>query len=696
MKKSKLAKILLCVMLPAFVMLGGCDYTGDYNWNNNDDLKDMLENLNKDPDYYKRLTYTYYDNNGKQLNTNVFKEAYVFVDPGKDGTYFDHKTGESVGFAELASRELTTLSQDIAYKLMSVYGDDSIAITQEISEDIKTIETNNTLTSQYKIKNNKADSLGTFEEVDKNIYKNNYVNNKYRLDDMYTLSLLSVNNNGQMADDTNINYFKSMFSLKNAINGVGFNVEFDTTNQNWLSKTEVSNSNRQWNTVNAGLNNIDALSNYLYDKILSIKTGGSNNIYSIDCLGFTTGQVQSIKNMILNDVIGSGNINNDTIALNNIIANSSDTLSEQGVYVQIDSSAFDGTIFWGNTAVLEAIDTYVAQKDIDSNAERILKNTLAFQNYLNMFEYKAYEVVVDKIVELALNNSEYNNDQLVDAEKHPLYFLYPRIAVMIVPSAYFGGDLGLNEEEMEELENSNYNDLLDKYGSNYNFNDISSTLEKFLPSWKILSIVFKPEDVYGINNVTEDRIDGVIVTDLELTFAGQEGYTSIIESTVSYVSNGNQMLDANSASLQDKLVGDACPDIKDEEYSSSHYITLVDLSKVDSTKINDYVIAKYDGFDFSVEAEKENSTISVNRVDVSENAYYNRVDGLPYDSSFVKYTEDSDGNLILDMDACLGNNYVKVDINFLEIKDMQNKNDVTDSVKRTDLNILIIEPSVSN
>lgn len=700
MKKSTIAKILMCIMFPSMLMLGGCVDSGsdDGGLNDNPQLKDMVENTQDDPDYYKKFTYTYYDSDGKQLKTSAFKEAYVFVDPGKDGSYFDHKTGASVGFAELASRELTTLSNDIAYRLMAVYGDDSIESSREINENIKVIETGETITSQYKLKNIYSDSLDVYEETDKTIYNANYTNGVYRLDDMYTLALLSVKGGSQASDDTYFDYFSQMFSLKNAISGGGFNVEFNSSNPNWFGKTGSINSDRQWNIKNGGINSVDALAVYIYDKLLSIKTGGSNDIYSIDHLGFTISQIANIKSMILSDVIGTGNVNYDTVALENIKANSSDIITEQGCYVTAHTDIVEGqTMFGGNTAFLTALNTYIAEKESSSIAESKFKSDIAYDSYVNMFAYKAYNLVVDKIVDLALNSNEYDAEgELVDSTKNPLYFLYPRVAVMIVPGAYLGGEGDEDDDYLEEGEDGyDYDEIADKSGYDENF-EPATTMEPYLPSWKIISVVYKPDAVYGINNVTEERIDGVVMSDLDIAFVGEEGYTSIIESSVSYVANGNQILNGDDARVQDILVDNVCPDMTASSYPDNHYLTLLDMTKMEKDQLLNCVLGAYNGFDFVEESKKEGSGLSIYRVGTTDSTvYYNRVDGLPYSSSFMKYVEDSEGNLILDMSTCLGTNYVKIDVNFLQIEDSQ-KNNVTASVKRTNLGIISIEPQTAS
>lgn len=695
MKKSTIAKMLMCIMFPSVLMFGGCvggDNGGGLD--SNPQLKDMVENTQNDPDYYKRFTYTYYDSNGNKLSTSAFSEAYVFVDPGKDGVYHDHKTGASVGFAELAMRELSTLSKDIAYKLMSVYGEETtVNDTQEISEDIKIIETGETITSQYKVKNSKSDSLGIFEDSDKAIYNTNYTNGVYRLDDMFTLSLLSINSGSEMADDTNFEYFEEMFGLKNAISGGGFNVVFDITSPNWFDTSDTLNSDRQWVVKNNGINTVDALATYIYDKLLSIKTGGSNDIYSIDHLGFTTSQIASIKSVILSDVIGTGNVNNDTISLQNLIENSADAVPAQGKYVSLNSTIVEGqTIFNGNSAFVNALTTYLTTKDTESNAESVLKQSVAYQSYVNMFGYKAYGVVVDKIVDLALNSSEYDaEDVLVNAEENPLYFLYPRVSVMIVPGEYLGGENTAEEDDLGDDEDYDFDEIADQSGYDENF-EPSTTMEPYLPSWKIISIVYKPDAVYGINNVTEERIDGVIVSDLDLAFVGEEGYSSVIESRVSYVSNGTQIVSGDDARVQDILIDDICPDMSASNYPDNHYLTLFDMTKMEKEQLLSCVLGTYNGFDFIQEAENASSGLSIYRVGTTDSTvYFNRVDGLPYKKSFMKYNEDSEGNLTLDMSSCLGSNYVKIDVNFLQIEDSLG-NDVLNVVKRTNLGIISIEP----
>lgn len=679
-------------MLPAFLLLGGCDMgeTAEID----DDLQDIIDNVTDDPNYYDKFTYTYYTSAGKKLQTSAFSEVYVFVDPGKDGSFYDKKTGHNVGFAELADRELKTLSKDIAYKLFSVYGEsDVLNETMYIEQSIKDLTTSDTYNSDYKVKITNQTSLGDFIEADKTVYLKAYPLNKYSFDDIFTLSLLNVNcSDGATTGDENLSVVKSMFQFNNAMSGYGFNVNF--SDSDYFSIASTSNADRSWNSVNLGKANLSDLAMFIYEKILEIKSGG-NNIYNIDRLGFTTAEIASIKSVILNEVIGASNVNADNAALQNIIKNSNDVVQDQGEYITLNPDLVSGkTIVNGNNEFNTAFENYLnGNLTIDA-----FKATDAFGEYASMFEYKAYETIVDAIVDEALNSPEYNGSDLVDANESPLYFMYPRIAVMIVPGIYLGGDSDDYNEDVEEDEDYDFEEIIDKSEYDENYEPVT-TLQPCLPSWKIISVVYKPDDIYGINNSTEKRIDGVLVPSLDITFVGEEGYVASIENNVTYVAGDVEMVDPNTTFVSDDLQEDVCPDLSST--TKNHYIELFDISKVDD--INDYVLGAYNGYDFVEESKKDGSTLNISKVKVESQdstVYFNQVNGLPYMkniknednslTSFIQYEEDIDGKLHLNMEM-LGSNYVKIDVNFLEIKDL-NGNDITSVVKRTKLGIISLEP----
>ena len=681
MKKSVIAKILICIMFPAFFLLGGCDFDNN-EIPKNAQLEQMQENLEKDPDFYKKFTYTYYNSDGKKLTASAFQEAYVFVDPGKDGRYDDRKTGKVVGFAELANREMSILSQDIAYKLLSVYGGVNTAENQSIEEIIKNIETGEIYNSTFNVKNDKVASLGKFEDDDKLKYNNDKEVKKYNLDDFFTLSLLNANKSEvdeKRITDENWKSISNMFVLEDAILGAGQGVIFDeSTHQMVVSP--IKDTSRVWQSEIVGANGLDSLATLIENKIRLIKTGGTNDVYVIDHLGFTNSEISSIKKVVLDEIIGEQNVANDEIAKSELVKNSNDVLVNQGVFVTLND---DGTINSSSAygvKLQEYIDGTITLEQFSNLPE--------FKSYAKMFTYKAYTDVVNKIVDLAINNSEYDGDDLVDAEENPLYFLYPRISVMIVPGAYLGGE----SENFEENEDGEYNfdEIADKSEFNENY-EPKTTMEPYLPSWKIISIVYKPDAVYGINQVTNERIDGVIVPDIDIAFVGEKGYVSLIESHISYIANGVNKVDPNNTMVSDILQEDVCPDMTASDYADNHYLSIFDITKLKREQLDEYVLKKFDGFDFVEKANESGSRMSITRVGTTDSTvYYSRVDGLPYLKSFMKYNEDEKGNLMLDM-SCLGTSYVKLDINFINIKNNKNE-DVTNSVKRTNVGIISIEP----
>lgn len=727
MKKRWLACIMSFLMLSSVFLFSACDFSesGDTD----PKLQSIIDANNNGVDF-NSFTYTYFDEDGRALLGSAFKEAYVFVDPGSEALYYDNKTDSSVSFADLVEREADTIAENLAHRLIATYGShitSNVVINQQIIEGADSNHSAEILESIYNIKFDSSDSLGDNIKESTSFNEEVLIENdpiRYYLDDKYMLSLLmgikniidtdfSEGNLQTIKDD--LNTLKQYFLFDEYVpegeeaidvvimSGAGFN--FTINNKLEIIKATADADNlHQWEIYNTlGSVDLEGLKEELKNLVLDVKSGLTTDSSVVDHLGFTTNDLQKLKELIVERIIGEENYDYDNECLSAIIMSSSNNTSDLGAYVTLNKDDLDNIRINGTS---EFEIEYQNIKDVFASGVSDLEKTEAYeafianvetQNYLKMFDYKGYELALDAMINGVFTSPQYINDgeNDISVTNENLYPLFPRIQVMIVPGIYLGGEYDESmEEDLEEDEEGNYDyqDMADKSGYDPTSEPVT-TMEPYLPSWKIISIVYKPGDYYGVNNVTDVQIDGVIVPDMDIAFVGEVGYTSIVESTVTYMADGNKVLSAGEIFVSDELVDDICPDMTASEYPDNHYLTLFDLINTKPEDLDRYVLSGYNGVDLR-DMASENDKIKLGKITTTDGSvYYEQVDGLPVDESFLTLVETETGPVI-SMPG-LGDNYLKLDINFNKITDV-NRNDITAVKKRTELGIITIEPHTAS
>ena len=724
MKRRWLASLICFLMLSSVLLFSACSVLNG-EAPENSDTQNMIDNYGKVD--YEAFTYTYYNADGRNvlgpaLINSAFNEAYVFVDPGSEGTYYDKKTNATLTFVQLLEKEVGLLSADLAYRLIATYSDTNSEIFYK-KQDLYTIIEQEMVhfDSTYKVQYAMEDALGADLDSD-TLFTDAVIDAttpaRYYVEDEYFLSLLAGLNNidesgvTQTNKDNFKNILKKYFVLNqdasalsvNAIAGAGFGTTINKS-LNIENPTSVANTDHDWVVMDTiGEYNPDTieskLAEVLYDLIIDVKSGNTS-IENIDHLGFTEDEKALLKEKLIAEIIGEDNYNYDMACLDNIIKNSSDIDSEKGKYVTINAdNRINGNVSFETlfSQIKERLVTAGSPEDVDYvNYYNQFMNEPDVVNYLKMFDYKAYDIGLDAIVKNVFLSPQYNNEILVPntgENSENLYQLFPRVQVYIVPGMYLGGeyDESMEEDLGEEPEDYDFDEIADK--SDFNVDEEpKKTMEPYLPPWKILSVVYKPGNVYGINRVTEERIDGIIVPDIDIAFVGEEGYTSVIESTITYVTDGNVVIPAGEKFLSTELIDDVCPDMTAEDYPDEHYMKLFELTETTGDDLDKYILKEYDGVDLKVLAA-ENEKIRIGKVSTTGGkVYYEKVDGLPVDENFLTLTESQSGNII-DMPG-LGNYYLKLDINFNKIADV-NGNNITASQKRTNLGVISIEPHTAS
>ena len=756
MRKRWLASLICFIMLSSVVLFSACTGGSDATSDTDPKLQGILDSVEEGVDF-EAFTYTYYDADGRKLLGSAFKEAYVFVDPGSDGLYYDKKTKSTITFADMAEREADTLAQNLAHRLIATYGDHTIAdivISEEIKEGIDTNLSADVLESDYSIRFNTANALG--ENIKENTqFKDEVINestpSRYFLNDEYLLSLLmgihDVTEAGvpqAVLDDFAVlkkfivldEIVKEGETPENVVvmSGAGFDATINKEVE-IIASTATANTDHEWEIMKLGSSDpiFDVLKNQLVEIILQVKSGLSMSYENIDHLGFTKNDLTYLKSLIIENIIGEANYEYDMEGFEAILDASSNQISYADYYVTLNkddaeniringSSQFE-TEYQSIKTKYDSIksekedldemlaslgasdDTYkAALEEYNKNYELYIQNYNTFmsdhvtQDYIKMLNYKGYDVALDAMIESALNSPQFILEEAIPEEgvgAESLYPVFPRIQVLIVPGMYLGGEYDESmEEDLEEDEEGNYDyeDMANKSEFDATQEPVT-TMEPYLPFWKILSIVYKPDDVYGVNNVTSEQINGIIIPDMDIAFVGEVGYTSMIESTISYVVGGNEVIPPGEKFVTDELVDDVCPDMTASDYPDNHYISLFDLLKTEKEDLNNYVMGAYNGVDIKTLAET-NDQIKIGKITTSDGTvYYEQVDGLPVDEDFITLVETESGNVI-SMPG-LGENYLKLDINFNKITTTDGA-DVTNTKKRTELGIITVEPHTAS
>lgn len=435
MKKRKIMSIILSLfMCFCFCFLTACSIGnlenpkfGDDNGSSSGGVYSSDETEEKDP-----ATSKYFD--GVVIlfrpDSNSAEDSFV-----------DGVTNTRMKFNVLLDRQISMLADDILNRLVGVYGTGYADFDSSVL--LKDKEDNNVLYNLIPAGYSPKNALATYDNInDGYLYNDGTV-----VSDLSTIDLTQtaswayafLNEKGTLTNSiTDSNLFKYNFGFKNAING--FNIKTktrtDETTPQWsfngFNYNIIDDYKWNWNTGAVNIDDITtntlflnyknnlkmALSSLLltgeYDVNGSYdfdQTNYDNNLSNISHLGILDFDKKVIKDFIKDVIIGKDLIDSDRSVL--------DLLTEN----------FDLTNFSG----------------IEPDADTLLSMSEEELNNLDkMHTYKAYDLIVNAIVEQAVSNTFENTNA-------PIYAKMPRLSYMYMSWEQIESD---GEETGDEFKTS--------------------------------------------------------------------------------------------------------------------------------------------------------------------------------------------------------------------------------------------------
>ncbi len=502
MKHNLFKKLLsLILLLPAF-MFAGCDLLT---------IKPSDEYSGTTPD----KTHT--------TSGDPFLGAYVIVDPGSDAMFDDAYTGRQQTFAQLIDRQFNVLSEEITYRLLAVYGDETAERLEE-----KEI----TFAEEYVLDVPKANII-TDSSAAGNLIDANNINTWSYINSFIT-------GTGDIVPNA--------FKTQNAI--LGGNKFVITESQGEATggfSTEV-NTERKW-LVNA--TNIKAsLELAMLKAVSGINDNKQNCINAIDHLGFTENDINNIIKAIYKDVIGENNIAEDEINKQNLIS----TIANIG----------------GTDLIIP--DNYMAvvedRQETSANEQEVWRTS---------HEYKAYTLLVTSIIESAIANGQVSVSTNV-------YSDLPRANVLFMDIYTLQGT---SKEEVEDAENGDIDydyetdaevPPLEKY-----LDDLRIISIILIPN----QVTSSPNMFVNGELVADEsiKLDGFILGSIDFALSGEDGYNSTLYADIEIMAKGNKITQSGEENFKSdnvELYGSKIPENDDE----SNYNVYIDLLPEEYTKTN--------------------------------------------------------------------------------------------------------------
>ncbi len=372
----------------------------------------------------------------------------ILYKPNVGSTQDEFKDGitkNNMTFNQLVDRELSMLADDILFRLSGLYGQNYFS-GMSGGYNIRDKE-NNSVTLQPENKDAQfttPSALSDYDNDNKTYYYDNgdsargYTNLEEieswavasnTIIQVSETNMLDPNAGTILCDETSANYIIRNFNLKDAIIGSGFSIDSSTVTigdaevqiytkvspaqvsayaWNW---TIPSTSATQYEYVQVYRNNlrmalssvlsgkaIDKTSDYAFDQ-----TTYNANISNIEHIGLLSYDQEIIKELIKQVIIGEENVKYD----NEIV----ELFSEHGV----------------NVNDFEGFEFDLTEEELSSKDETFINNynTLRAPVYNKMHYYKAYELVVDAIMEQIVSNKFSGTDKNIYPEM-------PRLSSMII------------------------------------------------------------------------------------------------------------------------------------------------------------------------------------------------------------------------------------------------------------------------
>lgn len=606
-------------------------------------------------------------------NSDYFDDAYLLVDPGYDAEFINGYTGQSTQFYSLVERQVETLTEDIYAKLNYVYGQvggDSTIIKDELGlyglYVLPSITIEQTLTSQNLTDAEDDTTAGV---------------KKYNLSSLNDLSLIAqLNTRLDAPIKPNTRIMPLYFA--NAING-GYTYSYvianDIVNEGY---TDTLNTSRAWAYANVSnlkqllmLNIAEVLAGYNLSDLSATYSASAylGALAAVDHLGLMQADISALKSYLLNKVIGTDNIEYDFTCLN----------------------AFNGIVD-GNIDIDETVGNVVLEGDnliisgnLGFDAQLHINNAegLYCLPFIEMHNYKAYEVVIDAIVEQAsklMLTHSVNTDVKVSA-----YTQFPRLTVYTVPMDILDGSTTTNYDS--ETNETTYN------------SDISDL--------KIVSIILRPKLVLANEIVSSHQYAmGFNLIGIEAVFFNEIGYNVDMYITAELKANSVEVKksDGLNYGFTQALQGGKYPSGSSDnsgstsQYPNSTYTELLDTEKANTEWIGNQMLV-FDGLDMQ--------TTLINDF-ASEKSDHYRDNDETYIYSIYKLNTMSDVITMADVEMIngdgskylvqgytpqmeCGTNYLKLNIAQNAITLQDTGTDITAKQKRVPLTVLAINPDIN-
>lgn len=576
---------LLCSLIMCFSVFGlaACDLG---NLDPNDEV-DPADQVNAS-DYLKGITVIYEP------------EAR-----SEDDKFVDGFTNTTMYFNQLLDRQLSMLADDILFRLYTIYGntvdvDGTIYLKDKENDEVSLLSGP---TASYK----RGNTILKYDNGYKLSNGNNADINVINLTEPSTYAFYSFGSNGEgryrlsydSSDKTS--YLKKNFNfigvnisnnVENcAITGVKFNRESGrfisdsskawkwSVSDNFIARTTEYKANLKMalsKVLSTGTVDVaDTYTSFNYDE-----TAYQNNLSKIDHLGILNYDTKLIKQLIKYNIIGKDLIDEDNYAL------------------ELLSNKFDITNF---NSVIE--DSYTAELDENSVAELD-----------KMHDYKAYELIVDSMVDTLVENAFTGTDVKIYTEM-------PRLQVKDI-----------------------------------DYKDIDSESE---PYWtatglQIKSIIYRPK--------REMRLD-VLIPNFEQM--EQEGTTYYANINITFVANGTQFKGSTTSTIK---YGDQS---STEEREDSGSINPGDYSGKEDQELvdNTFEIESVDLFEADL-PKKQNG--NVDQTALKWTAGYNGYEGVysTINNPFEMVQSEESNSIASYYSA--GNNYLELTFEYFTDEAMLN------------------------
>lgn len=676
--KNKFLKFGAIILICCSFLLASCVPTGGGDGEIDSDVTNIANNA-QDVYNTKDNVTIYKDKNGNNNNgkgAEVFGGAIVFIDPGSEGIFTDHFTGNDVEFKNLVDRQIMYMSEIISQSLGDFYikSKPFSSIPRTLYKFLETPEINGE-TKMY-------DLTQLIAEIDVDNY--NYLTAVAQIISDGSLPKVAYDDGTDVEkSEQYLNFEKAIYGGLKRIDVNGNNVFTGVTDDQVLTSYNLE---RKWKMldvygidIGGTADLIDILKKDLKMQIASALSGtvlsGSYSsdllieqkynemLDQIDHLGFTETDVKNVVNNILQGVIGK-------------------------------------------TAVDYDEDLYKELLDVCGGSK--VKNPEPNQDFR---DYKAYSVVVNEIVNKTVA-TEYvsgtttgeDGSEVTNYDK--IFIGFPRINIINVDS-----DFLLDEEETESEDSEGGTEMGD---TGYTIPDVDpsefekdqkTTLdEKFDKNMKIMGVLLMPNEVTGDRTMAkkengewvyesdgttiakdEFEVNGFLVTSMEVSLLCEADKYALIQTDFLFHTPTATV----TASTDVMEVSSVKPQVDDDNFTySADFMdaqTVITTKETESVKLksgeektlSSLRIGGYNGISINDLGDfvLSENVVSKGKGSASEN---NKYTTYQLNTNLYKYIGISDVNgendtnyagCLIDLTNFAGDNYVQANFSVLSVND---------------------------